>query len=234
MLHQKVRLHANEILWILLISLAFMSQAQAIEQNKKLWVSATLQKPLSSDTHWQYRLYSQLRMIDKSHPWQSIFLDGSLGYAFSPDSSLWIGYNWFGNNPGNRFFQTNRLFEQWVLRSPLQRSVLITRNRLEQSVRSTDQKVLWRLRERVTLLLPRAISHHISPLIYEEGFFQLNRTRYTSTKTFSENRAFLGFQWQYKPHFFWEIGYINQYLFHGSSDSQNQMNHILSVDYNLM
>jgi hypothetical protein len=74
----------------------------------------------------------------------------------------------------------------------------------------------------------------LNPLFYEEIFFQINKTDYSSRQLISQNRLFVGFNWRESKDHYWEIGYINQYLLSTPVFSENAMNHILTITYNIL
>ncbi|MEO8400787.1 MAG: DUF2490 domain-containing protein [Gammaproteobacteria bacterium] len=212
-----------------------MQKASALEQNDKLWLGVDVQKPLSSNKKWLYLLYAQTRLINQNHAWQTTLFEGGVGYVISPNQTLWLGYRWSGINPYNGFSEENRLWQQlsWRLKEN-NRYRIFSRTRLEESTLSTQSQLSYRLRQRVSLEL---LANHIAklfPLLYDEAFFQLNKTQYTSHQLFSQNRLFLGFKLYTQATTFWEIGYINQYQWHTPSSTQNQMNHIISFNYSFI
>ena len=217
---------------LFLIFLSVSSVASAITQKKEAWLGINTQQPLQHNSPWVYSLFSQLRTIDESHPWQSFIVEGGIGYAFQQDAILMAGYRWTGRNLDNGFYQINHLFQQllWQTRAPAYR--VISRSRLEENSRSNQPKVLFRFRERLATELTWQIIPKIHPYFYDEIFFNLNKTGYSSRKSPSENRLFTGCNLYISESTFWEIGYINQFLYQTPTSGENQMNHILSFNYN--
>lgn len=160
-------------------------------------------------------------------------LEGGLGHHFVKTQSLWIGYRWAGHNPYNGFYQENRLFQQFISEMTLTTSdQIISRTRLEEIEHGNSSQISIRLRQRLALQMERELISNVKPFLYDEIFFQLHNTQYTSNKLISENRIFIGFNLFTSHKNWWEIGYINQYEMKTSQDKQNTMSHIASFTYN--
>ena len=156
-----------------------------------------------------------------------------MGYRLIDDDSVWLGYRWTGHNPYNNFYQENRLFEQLIHQKKFAyNDRFIARTRLEEIQRSNSNQISLRLRQRMAVEL-RRYSSKFFPFLYDEVFFQLNNTSYTSNNFVSENRLFIGGNFITSRNTWWEIGYINQFQMHTPQASQNIMSHIISVTYNL-
>ncbi len=227
------RASITKLLCVIIIFLIPIQKLFALEKKEKLWVAAGLEKPLSEDKKWLYLLYTQMRFINKSHPWQTAILEGAIGYSLYSNEKIWLGYRWSGTNPNNGFYQTNRIFQQlvWTMRED-GNNIISSRTRLEESERGNQNQLSYRLRQRVTFEHSSYYFGKLNPLFYDEVFFQLNKTSYTSHDFISQNRLFLGFILYTSSKTFWEIGYINQYKL-STPSNPNQMNHIISITYNL-
>jgi|GEM_PF-4990842 len=205
----------------------------ATNQNEKLWLGVNALQPLSNNKKWLYFIFSQLRFINKSHPWQVGLVEGGIGYRLTDQGTLWAGYRWSGHHPNNGFFQENRLFQQWIAhRNVTSSHRVISRVRLEETERGDSSQISIRLRQRVALELKRDYLS-VFPFLYDEVFFQLKNTDYTSNKFVNENRVFIGFNLYTSHKTWWEIGYINQYEMRRPQQTQNSMSHIVSLVYNI-
>jgi hypothetical protein len=170
---------------------------------------------------------------NQSHPWQVGLLEGGVGYHFVKSQSFWMGYRWAGHNPHNVFYQENRLFQQFIDEISLTTSDLIVlRTRLEEIKHGNSSQISVRLRQRLALQMERELIVNIRPFLYDEIFFQLHNTQYTTNKLFSENRIFIGFNLYISNKSWWEIGYINQFQMKTPQDTQDIMSHIASFTYN--
>lgn len=207
----------------------------AYVQNEKLWTGLNVLRPLTNDRRWVYLLYSQFRFINESNPLQVYLLEGGVGRHVTPAASLWFGYRWSGHQPYNNFYQTNRLFQQVLfetLNSDASRMLL--RSRIEEILQSHQSQPSFRFRQRIYTEFKKRYLGMLNPLVYDEVFFQLNKTDYTTHQFISENRLFIGMNLWHQPHAFWEIGYINQYEWRSPQHAQNSMSHVLSINYNLV
>lgn len=205
----------------------------SLEQNENLWLAINSQLKLSNDEKWLSYIYSQTRFINQDHPWQLVLLEGGIGYKLPTTTSIWLGYRWSGRNPFNNFSEENRLIQQVLYPIKADFFKTIIRTRLEESQYTNQSPMSLRLRERIAFELNQPLFFSkIFPVIYDEVFFRLNKTDYTSNAFISQNRLFLGFNLRYSTTAWWEIGYINQFQMNTPQNNQNQINHILSVTYN--
>lgn len=207
----------------------------AFHQNEKLWLAFNLQKKLSANPAWYYFIYTQTRLVNESHPWQSTLIEGGMGHDWLKDTVVWAGYRWTARNPNNNFFQENRLFQQ-VIWNPKEENIrhYIIRSRLEEIEHTNQSQIYLRLRERVAIEWRNFFSRDYFPFIYDEIFIPLNQTNYNSSKFINENRLFLGFNLYVSKKDWWEVGYINQYAIKTPQQTANQMSHIVSITYNLV
>lgn len=222
------------LLFTIITFFSISQKCLALDELKRFWLAINAQQTLSEDKKWLSFLYSQLRLIDQSHPWQATIFETGIGYRLLNDKSIWFGYRWTGNNPNNGFSQQNRLFQQFIWQMKLgKQERIIFRARLEESQLSHQSQIAFRFRQRVALELDHAfIYSKLFPFFYDEVFFQLNNTNYTSSKFVSQNRVFVGFNFHLSKENWWEIGYINQFQMRTPLNNQNLLSHILSLTYN--
>lgn len=217
-----------------LFMIMLSSASDALNQYAKQWVAINIQQAVHENNPWQYLLYSQWQFTDESHPWKVMLVEGGLGYQRTSDESFWAGYRWSGVNPNNGFFQINRLFQQYMTQQrPDRLYQFAARTRLEEYKRSNSGEVAIRLRQRISLFVHHAITQETYPYFYDEVFFQLNHPAYVANTLVGQNRLFIGIDIFRTKNTWWELGYINQYIFRSPLQSQNQMNHVLSVTYHI-
>jgi hypothetical protein len=207
----------------------------ALTQYEKLWLGVNGLHSLSQDKKWVSFIFTQLRLIDLSHPVQTGLLEGGIGYYFWKQDTIWMGYRYMGQNPYNNYYTENRLFQQIInVRRPEFLPVTYTtlRTRVEEIQRTDQPQIAVRLRERIAFETKQILFQKARPFIYDEFFVPLNHTNYTAHTVISENRIFLGVNWYRTKQSWWEIGYINQYQVNTPLQKQNQMSHILSITYN--
>ncbi len=215
-----------------LFLLIFPLASFALEQHEKLWLGIDTQQNFSENSSWLYAISSELRFINNDHPWQTVFFEGGLGYKFLFDKSIWLGYRWSGHDPYHQFYQENRLFQQliWPINPNDDHVNFVSRSRLEEIVRGNQSQTAFRFRKRISAEMNYCFMRKINPYFYDEIFFRLNKTQYTSNSLLSENRLFLGIRIYLSHKKFLEIGYINQYQSE-TPLKQNQLNHILALTY---
>lgn len=221
------------IVIIYMLIMCFPAIGWALEQNEKLWLALNNQHYLSADKKYLSFIYTQLRLINQSHPIQLGLIEGGIGYRYLDHHSVWVGYRWSGIRPNDGFYQENRIFQQIIsIVQPDDLHQFIFRSRLEEIEHTNQSQISLRLRERIAMEIKKSIMHpKLFPFYYEELFFQLNHTQYTPSKFISQNRLFLGFNLYAGNETWWEIGYLNQFQIHTPSQFQNQMSHIISITY---
>src|SRR3990167_1959391 len=218
----------TRIIAALCVLLIPISHAFALVQNDGLWASFLVQRPIAETSKWHYLFYSSMRFLDEDHPWKTAILEGGAGYTLVPDRAIWVGYRWVGENPNYGFSQSNILFQQFVCGwTDASSNHGHVRSRLEEISPNHESHLSYRLRERFFLRVPTSYFGGFEPTFFDEVFFQLNKTDYTSHQLVSQNRLFLGFYYYLTPGSFWEVGYINQYLFSTPQRREGHMNHIL-------
>jgi hypothetical protein len=219
----------------LVVLLSIPLPVLAYVQNEKLWTGLNVLRPLTEDRRWVYLVFSQFRFIDQSHPLQIYLIEGGVGRHVTPAVSVWLGYRWSAHQPYNDFFQTNRLFQQALFETLNTGSArMLLRSRFEEVVQSHQSQPSFRFRQRIYTEFKTRYLGMMNPLVYEEMFFQLNKTDYTTHQFVSENRVFIGVNLWHQPHALWEIGYINQYEWRSPQRTQNAMSHVISLNYNLV
>jgi hypothetical protein len=206
----------------------------ALEQQTKLWPGIYLQKSLPKTEKWEYLLFTQSRFIDESHPWESTYFEGGLGYFLSKNHSLWAGYRWVGFDFATNFFHEDRFWQQfsWRIRESAQ-TLIFSRTRMEEIRYSNQSENLYRLRERITLEHLLNYEGKINPYYFDEVFIHANKPSYATRNLISENRLFLGFRYKTSSYTNWEVGYLNQYRFLSAPATPDRMSHILAVTFNI-
>ncbi|OIZ99731.1 hypothetical protein BEV13_05135 [Rickettsiella grylli] len=214
-------------LWLLFFPLICF----ACEQHEKLWLGIDTQRSFSENSPWLYSISSELRFINNDHPWQTLFFEGGVGRQILFNKNIWLGYRWSGHDPSHQFYSENRFFQQFIWPiNPKDRISFISRSRLEEIIRENQHPMTFRLRKRISAEIKYDFRRKINPYFYDELFFRLNKTKYTSDSVLSENRLFLGVRIYLAKKKSVKIGYINQYQSE-TPFSKNQLNHILALTY---
>ena len=187
--------------------------------------------PRKSNLRWWFD--GHLRYLDDSGGYHQSIIRPALGYALSADATLWMGYAYINELPvsGADVFSENRIWEQLTWNFHCDHATLFTRSRLEQRFVETGDDTGWRFRQFVKVDRPIFEDARLSVVVWDEAFFDLNRTDWGQQDRFSQNRAFVGFGWQFdgrgQPKI--EIGYLNQFLSRRSRD--DRFNHIASLNW---
>ncbi len=184
------------------------------------WSKIDVTGPYSTDwSDFRYEAFFESRNRETR-------LDYSTGYRFTPLVSAWGGFTWISPNDGSP--QTYRPWEQliWELFDKNPVMLFQTRTRLEQLKRDDQPEWLWRVRERWRVAFPERFPQQLTPVIYDEVFFNINQPSWVTTRIIDQNRAFVGIDTKRWKNTFVEVGYINQYIF---SEPTNRIAHIFSI-----
>lgn len=205
--------------------------AHARQGRGRLWLGISTQKNFYQNEKWLWAFNSQIRFTKQKHPLNSVFTEPLIGYQFL-ENSFWFGYRFTQHIYNRPSFKDNRFVQQLVY--PINENMINWnhRFRLEEGYRSNRKQMYLRLRQRLSMELTLSCDSNNKPYIYNELFFMLNKTNYTSHRFISENRLFLGFNVYSRKDTWWEIGYMLQYLAKRPRNNMYQINHILSINYN--
>lgn len=218
------------ILIIITLWLVAVSSSAEIHYDK-LWLALNLDGPLAKDSRFKFYFNPELRLVDAGNHFEVAQTQAGLGYQFVPNATFWAGYQVFSHNNLSGSARENRIWQQitWNILTTSKVKIL-SRSRFEERHRVTEPQWSDRFRERLTLRLPSAIAPKITPAIWDELFFNVNRAPWTVQRTFEQNRAFIGLDFTTSKESFLEVGYLNQYIF---SNRVNEDNHILYVMLNV-
>lgn len=207
------------------------SNAFGLQERTGLWLDTTVNGPFAKHPKWTYTLEGQVRFVDQENYYQLTNFQGGIGYNPSATLSFWIGDQWFSHNPVQDIAAGNLIWEQMVWQV-YQNDLFIfrTRTRLEQISRDHEAQWLNRVREKFSFYFQNKFLSKATPLIYNEVFFKLNNTDWSNTKNFEQNRLFIGMDIPTSQITFFEIGYIQQYIFNHTG---NRLNNILYIGFNI-
>lgn len=195
---------------ILLLLLHAVSVADTIRQTK-YWLGMNLDGEFPQDNKVLYFFTPQVRFVGRANKFeftQDLF---GLGYQLFRNWNVWAGYELVSHNNVAGIARQNRIWEQLMgtLRSPT--IVFLDRTRLEERQRVDQPQWAERFRQRMTLQFPDRIAKNISPVIWDEIFFNITRPVWVNQNFFNQNRAFVGIDIATSKNSFFEIGYLNQY-----------------------
>jgi hypothetical protein len=183
------------------------------------WSKVDLTGPFGQPgSNWRYEAFVESRN-------QELRLDFSSGYRISPLLSVWSGFTWIMPNNGSA--DIYRPWQQviWELFEKDSLVLLQIRSRLEQYKQEGQPEWLVRVRERCRVAFPKALKI-LTPVIYDEIFFNLNQPAWVNPGTIDQNRFFAGVDTLPWKNSFIEVGYLNQYRF---TQPVNNVVHILSI-----
>ncbi|MBS0351749.1 MAG: DUF2490 domain-containing protein, partial [Proteobacteria bacterium] len=143
---------------------------------------------------------------------QELRIDAAGGYKLTPLISLWSGFTWINPNTGGPQTYRNWQHAVWEL---LEKNKVISiqlRSRIEEHKEQDQPEWLYRWRERLRLAFPESLGK-LTPVLYDEGFMNLNRPAWVSPGFLDANRAFIGIDTPPWNNTVLEIGYINQIRF---------------------
>ncbi len=200
-------------------------------QEQGSWLAINNQNYLSDNKKWVYLSHNQVRLLKHRHPLETLLTENSIGYSLTDNLRFWAGFYYSGNNFYHHQFEETRLEQQffWKAVDNKERRVA-ARARLEEIAFSNESQNAIIFRQMFAHESKVYYRGNINPLIYDEIFFHLNNTRYTSKGFLSQNRAFLGFNWYVSTHAFFKIGYLNQYIT-GGTRVHEEMRHLLVINY---
>lgn len=215
---------------------AARTDAQSVHDGG-VWLSLNTQGdfdpllPSQSKLRWWFD--GHLRYLEDAGGYNQSIARPALGYAITPNATLWLGYAWINESPvsGQPSFNENRIWEQLTWAHRFRNSTISTRTRLEQRFVETGGDTGSRFRHLGKIDRPFRCESRLSLVAWDEAFFDLNSTDWGQQASFSQNRAFVGLGWQFrgngKPKI--EFGYLNQFLRRRSAD--DGFNHIASLNW---
>jgi len=188
--------------------------AQEFDQQAGFW-SATKVYGRFYNEKLNYQAELHLRFMSEDPIFDHAVARFGLGYGFTPDVSLWVGYDFL---PLYNVFVDKIEFEQRVWQQLLihlvnrPRFKFDFRTRLEQRDDLDENIVAWRLRQMFTLLFSSEVRGKVTPFISDEIFINLNHPAWVSQDTVSQNRLFVGVLIPWEKYATFRVSYLNQIL----------------------
>lgn len=151
------------------------------------------------------------------------------GYRYSDEIALFFGYTWvptvLDNGQTHHEHDINQAM-YWT--KPQSWGSLSTRTMIEWRFVNDDSQMATRVRQRIRGKYQLSQIHPYLHLTgWEELFLNVYSVDWGPQSGFDQNRVFAGLGWQFDPggHYWFEIGYMNQYIHH--PDDKDLMNHML-------
>lgn len=151
------------------------------------------------------------------------------GYQFSDNIALFFGYTWQPTVLANGdTIHEHDINQAMTWSRATDWGSLSMRTMIEWRFVNHDSQMATRLRQKVrTNYQLTDITPHLSLIAWEELFLNVYSVDWGPESGFDQNRVFAGLGWQFdqKGHYTFEVGYLNQYLSRPGQD--NLMNHML-------
>jgi hypothetical protein len=194
----------------LIVLFGFILPTWAVQTNNKFWSSFTLNGNYGT---FLYHIEPQLRLIDASKPFNQFLTNAGGGYQVAPSWQLWLGQtiSTISQDTVAGDYEEYRFWEQAVWQHNLATLSLISRSRVEQ--RKSFYFAEWANRFRERLLINIPLTDNFSLVTSDEFFINLNQVSWVTTKTWDQNRAYIGLTQQLSKSTFLSVGYMNQWIF---------------------
>lgn len=212
-----------KLLWIcLLFQVLPPALATQTAEDFQTWAQFIAQGKIKADSPLLWYLELQGRFGHHSSDFTRGFVRPAVGYALSPNLSLWLGYAYvpFKSSIDSNMttVHEHRVFEQVIFSHPILDGQFTSRTRLEQRFLNTTADKSWRLRQMFRFSHPLWPKARFSSVFWDEVFISLNTTDWANitpnlgAKTgLNANRGFLGLAYNFTPKTWVEVGYLNQY-----------------------
>lgn len=195
---------------LIVLLLVFCIPAFAVIDQWKLWGGLDITGSLFGNPNLLYDFFPQTRTNLTTDQYDETHTEAGIGYKVLPSVSLWLGYT--SVLPGI-VPEENDVWQQvmWTLINQ-DHFTLLSRTRLEERDNINQAQMADTLRQKVSLLFPQTIGK-LTPMFYDEVFFNLNHPAWVNHQAISQNRVFVGVRVPVVKHVTFDIGYLNQYVF---------------------
>lgn len=175
-------------------------------------------------------LEAQARALDDVGGGSQLIVRPAIGARIARDAHAVVGYAYVRTDPETgRTTNEHRVWQQLqfaALRTKAGAPLVISRTRLEQRMIEGRDDTGWRLRQFVRLQAPIARKGAVQAVVFTEGFFNLNSTRWGARDGVDQWRTFVGVGLPVAKRMRLEPGYLNQHIFRRGED---RTNHVLSA-----
>lgn len=207
----------------LLIFICSWYYFSAFASDSGIWNSA-----LINITHGNiiYQIEPQLRITNYSHLFERAMGSLGLGYFYSPNTTTWVGATTIARSVANSntIINEQRLWQQIIHSITFSNATFMERIRFEQRRVEGQKEINYRLRTR--FIFNKTLTDSIFLSTYDELFVNFNQPQWVSTKTFDQNRIYIGINQNASPQVIVGMGYIYQLIF----NSPSQHNHLLALN----
>lgn len=182
-------------------------------------------------------LDGQLRLYGDSGGFGQGLVRPGVGYALTDSTSVWLGYAYIRTDPvTGPPNNEQRIWQQFSWGRHFDKVAFDWRSRLEERwldstpTTATGDEVGVRFRQLVGGRMSLDFAPRITPVIWNEVFFNLNDTDWGAQSGFDQNRLFVGLGFKFTPDSRLRVdaGYMNQYIERPTS-AQNLSNNLFSL-----
>jgi len=143
-----------------------------------------------------------------------IIVKGAIGYQYNAKIIVWLGYLWVPEfiHQFDTLVQEHRLWQHvtWNVRQQGNMRI-IADSQLEQRKDNAHSQWAIRFRQKLQVLFPNPFNRAITPLIFDEIFFNFNNPAWINQQFLNQNRVFVGVQMPVSDYATLELGYLNRY-----------------------
>lgn len=204
--------------------MALSSLAYSGTPNKGTWDSFRF--TYRQNTPWILYFKAENRYYFKQSNINEFLLRPAIEYLATKTLSLWAGYDFFQSyDDSNQHRQA--VWGQVQINLPKNNWAEInSRLRTELRFSTLGHGNAYRARERIMLTFPLTRNNTVSPVLFDEVFFNFNHPEWVSNKSISQNRIFLGLEISFDKKTGLLFGYLNRTLY---NTHQTLHEHLLSV-----
>ena len=216
-----------------LIALALICSSRlshAVDDEFQAWSALSANGPMNTgDLLFWFDVHA--RFGDDAGRLSTSIVRPGLGWRYSPDLTLWLGYARVTGHQADPNVEEDRAWQQANYRfGSVANGQLSGRTRLEQRFRDEDSDTGVRVRQFLRWAKPIPNSS-LSYVVADELFVNLNDAEWGQSSGFNQNRLFLGVNHKINERYKVEAGYVNNYI--NQIGRENQLNHILSASLSI-
>lgn len=217
-----------------IIFILFSSAIQSNNSFGKFWGLITY---TSKYNKIYYMIEPQIRLVYRNKPYEQSLLNAGGGIDIAPKLQFWLGQtitnfsasNTLTEDVGGNDLNEYRVWQQLLSTNIYKTGSIVFRSRLEE--RKSLENNPWAVRFRERSYWTIQLTNNQSLVLSDEFFININKVPWVVTKTFDQNRAYIGILQKITPTTNFSISYMNQYL----SRSPIEINHgiVLNIFVNI-
>lgn len=203
--------------WMLVCILLYLVSTATQSDNSfgKFWGLITYN---ANYQKFYYMLEPQIRLVYRNEPYEQFMLNAGGGIDIASKLQLWLGqtisnfspYNNVTEDVASNDLNEYRLWQQLLWTDIYSTGSVVFRSRLEE--RKSFNDTLWAARFRERGYWTIQFTNYQSLVLSDEFFINVKTVPWIVTKTFDQNRAYIGILQKMTPTTSFSISYMNQYL----------------------